>query len=439
MYDVDYPDSCYPQSTTYNDDNPFIYAANPFPLASKVQSLSTTPANTQHPHSNKPIAPQGLILLFALVPTLALRRGPQLRRLPHIHSRRTWTYTYDDPGPPCRETRSSPTTCDYPHPRTDSGDTPNARIADYGFRYYDPEIYPPWRTGRWPNRDPIEEQGGYNLYGFVENDGVNTTDSYGLRVFIDVDEENSTIYVYWLNWYKCAGQNKPTENELSELASKHAREFEQDFDRIIGENFRISNSRNFRTRSHYVTETVNGITRSRHPFYGYKMKAKVFNRVGDVGERPENIFENVWEIMNDDFAIWSNWNITKDEIRENAGNLSTRTSRAIVFHEYLHHWDTLDEYGRHGEIYRERWGRRPENNSVMVRDTNLFDSWQLYDRHFDALFFGHNNRDNEAVPGFDVMYLDPAYRHFNSNDGYSERDDYQEAFRLIRESLRNSR
>jgi hypothetical protein len=148
--------------------------------------------------------------------------------------------------------------------------------------------------------------------------------------------------------------------------------------------------------------------------------------------------------MNDDFAIWSNWNITKDEIRENAGNLSTRTSRAIVFHEYLHHWDTLDEYRQttgpnHWERYRERWGRSPENNSVMVSDTNLFDSWQLYDRHFDSLFFGHNNRDNEAVPGFDVMYFDPAYRHFNSNDGYSERDDYQEAFRLIRESLRNSR
>ena len=33
----------------------------------------------------------------------------------------------------------------------------------YGYRYYDPT------TGRWPSRDPIEEEGGINLYGFVYN------------------------------------------------------------------------------------------------------------------------------------------------------------------------------------------------------------------------------------------------------------------------------
>lgn len=43
----------------------------------------------------------------------------------------------------------------------------------YGYRYYDPE------TGRWLNRDPIEEQGGVNLYGFVGNDGVNWLDYLG--------------------------------------------------------------------------------------------------------------------------------------------------------------------------------------------------------------------------------------------------------------------
>jgi RHS repeat-associated protein len=43
----------------------------------------------------------------------------------------------------------------------------------YGYRYYDPE------TGRWPSRDPIEEQGGINLYGFVGNDGVNKWDLLG--------------------------------------------------------------------------------------------------------------------------------------------------------------------------------------------------------------------------------------------------------------------
>jgi phage tail tape-measure protein len=34
-------------------------------------------------------------------------------------------------------------------------------------------------TGRWPSRDPIEEKGGINLYGFVHNDGVNEIDLLG--------------------------------------------------------------------------------------------------------------------------------------------------------------------------------------------------------------------------------------------------------------------
>lgn len=43
----------------------------------------------------------------------------------------------------------------------------------YGYRYYDPV------TGRWPSRDPIEEEGGINLYGFVGNDGINLWDNLG--------------------------------------------------------------------------------------------------------------------------------------------------------------------------------------------------------------------------------------------------------------------
>lgn len=35
-------------------------------------------------------------------------------------------------------------------------------------------------TGRWLSRDPIEEQGGVNLYGFVGNGPVNAVDAFGL-------------------------------------------------------------------------------------------------------------------------------------------------------------------------------------------------------------------------------------------------------------------
>jgi hypothetical protein len=47
-------------------------------------------------------------------------------------------------------------------------------VADYLYRYYDP------LTGRWPSRDPIEERGGVNLYGFVGNDGIRMVDILGL-------------------------------------------------------------------------------------------------------------------------------------------------------------------------------------------------------------------------------------------------------------------
>ena len=45
---------------------------------------------------------------------------------------------------------------------------------DYGYRYYSPSL------GRWLSKDPIEEDGGLNLYAFAENNGVNAVDYLGL-------------------------------------------------------------------------------------------------------------------------------------------------------------------------------------------------------------------------------------------------------------------
>ena len=44
----------------------------------------------------------------------------------------------------------------------------------YGYRFYDPV------TGRWLSRDPIEESGGLNLYGFVGNDAIQGIDQLGM-------------------------------------------------------------------------------------------------------------------------------------------------------------------------------------------------------------------------------------------------------------------
>lgn len=45
----------------------------------------------------------------------------------------------------------------------------------YGYRWYDSGV------GRWVNRDPIEESGGLNLYGFVRNEPVRLYDPLGLE------------------------------------------------------------------------------------------------------------------------------------------------------------------------------------------------------------------------------------------------------------------
>jgi RHS repeat-associated protein len=43
----------------------------------------------------------------------------------------------------------------------------------YGYRFYDPGMQ------RWLNRDPLGENGGSNLYGFVENEPFNKADAFG--------------------------------------------------------------------------------------------------------------------------------------------------------------------------------------------------------------------------------------------------------------------
>jgi RHS repeat-associated protein len=49
----------------------------------------------------------------------------------------------------------------------------DTKLVYYNYRYYSPKL------GRWLSRDPIEEYGGYNLYGMVGNDPVNWWDYLG--------------------------------------------------------------------------------------------------------------------------------------------------------------------------------------------------------------------------------------------------------------------
>jgi hypothetical protein len=60
-------------------------------------------------------------------------------------------------------------------------------VAYYGYRYYDPS------TGRWPSRDPIEERGGVNLYGFLDNASLNWWDYLGMAPLSGKE--------HWHHWY----------------------------------------------------------------------------------------------------------------------------------------------------------------------------------------------------------------------------------------------
>jgi len=60
-----------------------------------------------------------------------------------------------------------------------------ALLTNLAHAFYDPA------QGRWLSRDPIEEQGGVNLYGFVGNDGVDKLDMLGLATYFAIYYENA--------------------------------------------------------------------------------------------------------------------------------------------------------------------------------------------------------------------------------------------------------
>ena len=60
----------------------------------------------------------------------------------------------------------------------------------YGYRFYSSDLR------RWINRDPIEERGGINLYGFCGNDAVNKWDYLGMKVMVLFVESKKTAEAY---------------------------------------------------------------------------------------------------------------------------------------------------------------------------------------------------------------------------------------------------
>jgi RHS repeat-associated protein len=77
-------------------------------------------------------------------------------------------------GESTKSSRANPLSAQEPRLKKAYGyDETASDMFFYGFRYYDPE------TGRWPNRDPLGERGGLNLYAMVGNEVLNAYDVLG--------------------------------------------------------------------------------------------------------------------------------------------------------------------------------------------------------------------------------------------------------------------
>ena len=67
----------------------------------------------------------------------------------------------------------------FPHRFSTKYFDPEAGLYYYGYRFYSPSLM------RWLNRDPIEEDGGVNLYALCANNAISNFDGIGQDRYID--------------------------------------------------------------------------------------------------------------------------------------------------------------------------------------------------------------------------------------------------------------
>jgi len=74
-------------------------------------------------------------------------------------------------------------------------------VSFYGYRFYSPEL------GRWINRDPIEEEGGVNVYMFINNNGIAAVDYLGLSKVRTLCCDG-VAHKVWTRGWECCGKDK---------------------------------------------------------------------------------------------------------------------------------------------------------------------------------------------------------------------------------------
>ncbi len=98
-------------------------------------------------------------------------------------------YDYDPYGKRLTQYEASGYVCDLGytgHVTQQSGVSGQGEIVLTLFRAYDPQL------GRWLSADPIREEGGMNLYGYVENSPLNGIDPLGLACLFVNDRVTTT-------------------------------------------------------------------------------------------------------------------------------------------------------------------------------------------------------------------------------------------------------
>ena len=95
-------------------------------------------------------------------------------------------------------------------------------LVYYNYRYYSPEL------GRWISRDPIEEEGGVNLYAMVGNEPINYWDYLGLRILTVIMNYNYSNNINSFNFSAVKAEVERTLNECHgrcDLKRKHSIKF----------------------------------------------------------------------------------------------------------------------------------------------------------------------------------------------------------------------
>jgi len=87
----------------------------------------------------------------------------------------------------------------------------------YGYRYYDPA------TGRWPSRDPIEEEGGVNVYAFTFNNLICEIDLIGNSVYLFQSESPQATEPAGLDEIrmKASAQEREMTKKLEDREKEH--------------------------------------------------------------------------------------------------------------------------------------------------------------------------------------------------------------------------